>query len=139
MNDQQLFAELRALHEERRHMPHAPAVRRQLLALPLSGTAQGRTFWPPLPTARFQSMFSATKVAVAAAVVVLLGGILLVAQSVRQSALPGAESDPGTFSPTGSLAQPRGFHTATLLPDGRVLVVGGVIRAGNEPTSTVEV
>jgi len=31
----------------------------------------------------------------------------------------------GTFAVTGSLITPRGYHTATLLPSGQVLIVGG--------------
>gem|GEM_PF-6838022 len=35
------------------------------------------------------------------------------------------DPDTGTFSPAGTLAEGGDSHTATLLPDGRVLVVGG--------------
>jgi hypothetical protein len=41
----------------------------------------------------------------------------------------------GTFSPSGALATPRYFHTATLLGTGRVLVAGGVNASGNSLAS----
>jgi N-acetylneuraminic acid mutarotase len=43
----------------------------------------------------------------------------------------------GTFSSTGSMMTPRVKHTATLLPDGRVLIAGGT--NGTSPLASAEI
>ena len=58
--------------------------------------------------------------------VLIAGGYSIFSGSVTP--FPSAELyDPvrATFSPTGNMTATRAYHTATLLPDGRVLIAGG--------------
>ena len=45
----------------------------------------------------------------------------------------------GTFTQTGSMAVGRFLHTATLLQNGKVLIVGGALTSTSDPVATAEV
>jgi hypothetical protein len=73
----------------------------------------------------------------------LLDGKVLIAGGFREEgtselAIASAEIfDPATnsFTPTGDMNEPRDGHTATLLPNGQVLIVGGWNQAGRSSTA----
>jgi hypothetical protein len=73
------------------------------------------------------------------------GSLLIVGgstQSVGGAGLATAEIyDPvaGLSAPTGSMSTPRLNHTATLLPDGKVLITGGWAAAGDPALATAEI
>jgi hypothetical protein len=72
--------------------------------------------------------------------VLVLGGVSA-ATDVYTPVASGETFDPstGAWTPTTApLSAPRSFHTATLLPNGSVLVVGGLDASGN-PVATAEI
>src|ERR1035438_1325598 len=67
--------------------------------------------------------------------VLIVGGLARVANAVMPISLSSTELyDPSSnsWSPSGALAIARESHTATLLPSGKVLVVGGVAEGRSE-------
>jgi Bacterial Ig-like domain (group 2)/Galactose oxidase, central domain len=63
-------------------------------------------------------------------------------QDPTETGLASAELyDPntGTFTQTGSMAVGRFLHTATLLQNGKVLIVGGALTSTSDPLATAEI
>jgi Galactose oxidase, central domain len=56
----------------------------------------------------------------------IVGGLPLTALAQSQ----------GTFTATGSMTGPRYLHTATLLPNGKVLIAGGTVQSNTTPAPT---
>lgn len=96
--------------------------------------------WDPA-TGTFQSAGELATARALHTATALPDGSVLVMGGLATGANPDAEPvlsdvveryDPATstFSEAGTLTEPRAGHTATLLPDGRILVVGGITAAG---------
>jgi len=127
MNDNDLGATLRLIHQDRTRLEDPPALHGRVLSIP-STAPQRRAWLPPFPTGRFQSMFSATKFVVAGVIVAIFGGTL-VTGVLRQDAEPppiagvsasaSAEND-STTSPTTAAVDDPGWPPATL-PEGATM------------------
>jgi len=72
--------------------------------------------------------------------VLVAGGLLLEGgQAVYTASAEVYDPDTETWSSTGSLNTPRGFHTLTTLPNGNVLVSGGEVNAFPFQLNTAEI
>ncbi len=118
MNDRDLSAALSAIHEDRMSLPAPPSLHRRARAVPAQ-TPHQRGWLPTIFTARFPSVFSATRFVVAGAIVALFGGFLLAGVVTR----PRDESRPAVgASPSVEVSTPA--ETSTLvwervdIPDG---------------------
>ena len=76
----------------------------------------------------------------------LLSLSLVVPVAAVDDAVPSADllpaataSGPGRFTPAGSLAEARFNHTSTLLPDGHVVIIGGVVYYWEDRLASAEV
>ena len=120
MNDRDLETALRDRYLDRAGRPLPLPMRELILAVPTQELARERVGRRAGPRwTRFRSILAlAAMLVVAGTLAAWVGSSPL----LRPSPIP---ADHGVFTPTGSMAMGRAGATATMLLDGRVLVVGG--------------
>lgn len=106
------------------------------------GIADAEVFDPA--TNSFTSTGSASSKWVSTATLLTHGRVLITGEETADGSAPAASElyDPATgkFTPTGTMSKLRSGYTATLLPDGTVLIAGGAVQiAGSTPGTYDEI
>ena len=110
MNEHDLDLDLDAIGAKRTQVAASSALRERVRGVPLR-RIQGLRWLPPMVAWRTRSMIGATKLAVAVAILALVGGVVLVGQLTGPTAHPGAAPvEAGALSPAGSLASRMSAH-----------------------------
>ncbi len=71
--------------------------------------------------------------------ILLTGGLIGEGEAITTATAELYDSLTGTSTPVPAMAHARAFHTASLLPSGKVLVAGGVLDIYGDVTATCEV
>jgi hypothetical protein len=104
--------------------------------LPLGPEVVGRS--RPSGALRLVALMVLTVMILVASIAALTASGVLRRPTIDVSPLTHADYDAATWTEVGSLATGRQATSATLLPDGRVLVVGGSTTLNGDPTSGAE-
>jgi hypothetical protein len=98
----------------------------------------GTGAWTATASMNFRHIGATSTVLANGRVLVIAGSDESGFDTVTVGSVETYDSTSDTFSSTSPMSTPRNGHTATLLPNGKVLIAGGAINSGNNATNSAE-